>query len=217
MDIERHVGTRGATVRALASIPNVDGLPGFFLHFDHLGPKGRGTATDIGCFGPLSGPETLSRVRPMSSCADVLTRVFGPAQSVIFYILTHSAKVMSDGWEVVVEVVSKDNVRTTFEAEAPNNSQPNRNRYRTVDKGTGKEYINESRIHAHAVGILIDEYSIDPQKHSDDCIPIDIVTDGNPAIVAYLLGALGYSRRRVCDTLDISNQTVSKYIARIRR
>jgi hypothetical protein len=124
---------------------------------------------------------------------------------------------MSDEWEIFYEVTSTERVSVMREMKAPDGVHVEEYRYRTVDKATDKDYIIDLRVQALAVGILIEDYDIDPHEHSGECIPITIVTDGNPAIVAYLLGALSYSRSEVCEILGISNQTVSKYIARIRR
>ncbi|SMP14414.1 hypothetical protein [Halobellus salinus] len=124
---------------------------------------------------------------------------------------------MSNEWREGYELISTAKIRTVLEGKKPDGVLTEKIRYRTIDRDTGKEYISESRVQALAVGILIENYGIDPEEHNSDCIPIEIVTDSNPAIVAYLLGALGYSRRDVCQILDISNQTVAKYIARMRR
>ena len=124
---------------------------------------------------------------------------------------------MADEWEEGYVLVSMERVRTVVEAKKPDGVLSEELRYKTTARKKDKEYISKSRLQALAVGILIEDYDIDPHKHTSDCIPIEIATDGNPAIVAYLLGALGYSRGKVCDSLGISNQTVSKYIARIRR
>jgi DNA-binding NarL/FixJ family response regulator len=124
---------------------------------------------------------------------------------------------MSDEWEEGYTLVSTERISTVIEGKKPDDVLSEELRFKTTDKRKGSKYISRSRVQALAVGILIEDYNIDPQQHSNDCIPIEIATDGNPAIVAYLLGALGYSRGEVCDTLGISNQTISKYISRIRR
>lgn len=126
-------------------------------------------------------------------------------------------EVMNEGWRTLFEVVSTKRVRVVREIKAPDGVHVEERRYKTVDKETDKKYISESRLQALAVEVLIEKYDIDPKEHGSDCIPIEIATDGNPAIVAYLLGALDYSRSRVCDTLGISNQTVTKYISRVRQ
>ena len=124
---------------------------------------------------------------------------------------------MSDEWEEGYTLVSTERISTVIEGKKPDDVLSEELRFKTTDKRKGSKYISRSRVQALAVGILIEDYNIDSQQHSNDCISIEIATDGNPAIVAYLLGALGYSRGEVCDTLGISNQTISKYISRIRR
>jgi hypothetical protein len=64
---------------------------------------------------------------------------------------------------------------------------------------------------------LIECYDIKPRQEYGDSIPLEIALDGKPSIVVYLCGARDYDISEVAEIMDISEDTVKKYIMRIEK
>lgn len=81
------------------------------------------------------------------------------------------------------------------------------------DRGGYKSYANTKYV-ARAIRILIERYDITPQHQKGDNIPLELALEGRPSIAVYLCGACDYDIAEVAEGMNVSEETVKKYVMR---
>lgn len=69
---------------------------------------------------------------------------------------------------------------------------------------------------AIALSVLLQEYDDSVLDTDERAIPVEIAVDGRPSIATYLRGVHENSREEVGEVMDVSPDTVRKYISRFR-
>lgn len=88
-------------------------------------------------------------------------------------------------------------------------------RRRIIDHENEENYAVESNYQARAFTVVTKSYEIEPPEQKDGLIPVDVALSGNPDIAVYLHGGLLYSSEEVCEIMDVSIETLYKYITRV--
>jgi hypothetical protein len=87
-------------------------------------------------------------------------------------------------------------------------------RIEVVNKQIGQNQSTENRYVARSIRLLIDRYGIRPRYEHGDSIPVEIALDGRPSIAVYLCGALDYDIDEVAEKMDVTAETIEKYVMR---
>jgi hypothetical protein len=86
-----------------------------------------------------------------------------------------------------------------------------------VDKDTYQAYTAHNHYQARAVQIAIVAYQLNPPDKNDGRVPIDIAQSGSTAIAVYLYGGVMMNAEDVCETMDITLDTLTKYVRRVEK
>lgn len=87
-------------------------------------------------------------------------------------------------------------------------------RIEILDGQIGQRQSVDNRYIARSIRLLIDRYDLKPRYERGDSVPIEIALDGKPSVAIYLCGALGYSTAEAAERMDVTEDTIQKYILR---
>ena len=86
-----------------------------------------------------------------------------------------------------------------------------------VESAAGERIERETRGSAVALATLFERMGqIEMVEDRDDVVPTRIAIEGMPAIVTYLRGVHQMSKGEISEELNVTDETVSKYITRFR-
>jgi hypothetical protein len=86
-----------------------------------------------------------------------------------------------------------------------------------VDKDAYQAYTASDYYQARAIQIAIVAFGIDPPDTDDGRVPISIAQSGNATIAVYLYGGVMRDAEDVCEVMDISEDTLKKYVRRLEK
>lgn len=113
---------------------------------------------------------------------------------------------ISDCVTIFVKYKRFDNFRNEFVGDR---------RIEVLNNQTSQRQSTENKYIARSIRLLIDRYDIKPRYEHGESIPIELALDGKPSIAVYLCGAIGYSIAETAEKMDVTEETVEKYILRL--
>ena len=125
---------------------------------------------------------------------------------------------MADGWSTLKRYDTSDRVTIFVKYKRFDEYREElvgEKRIEILDNQINQRQSAETRYIARSIRLLIDRYDIKPRYERGDSIPIEIALDGRPSIAVYLCGAVGHSIAETAEKMDVTKETVEKYILRL--
>ena len=89
--------------------------------------------------------------------------------------------------------------------------------YDVINKDNYTLYITRDLHQARAIAIIISAYRFKPPTKKDGKVPYSIAQAGSAETAVYLYGGVMFGAENVCKIIDITEETLKKYVRRVEK
>ena len=89
--------------------------------------------------------------------------------------------------------------------------------YDIIKKDDYTMYVTRDLHQARAIAIIISAFRMDPPMERDGKVPYSIAQAGSAEMAVYLYGGVMFDSDDICKIMNISEETLKKYVRRVEK